>query len=243
MNSATQPSLRVATFNCEWRKSSSADAALIRERLSACGPDVVCLTEGYADFFDGEGHVIESEPDGRSEGRRKVLLWSRHPWLEVDRVGSRDLPPGRFIRARTLTPIGNVTFVGVCVPYRFAEVRFGKPKRASWELHLRYLSALEPLLTGAREPLVMSGDINQRVPPKYQPQHVTDALRAAVLEHLDLATDGMIEPLGKQAIDHIFHTRDLKPARRSALSNIAPDGRRISDHFGIEAEFNRAALC
>src|SRR5688500_1755188 len=80
----TQEFLSADAWNIEWRAAGSAAAAILRERLGTVDPDIVCLTEGYADFFGDDGHVIEAEPDygyPLVDGRRKVLLWSGNPWM------------------------------------------------------------------------------------------------------------------------------------------------------------------
>ena len=46
------------------------------------------------------------------EERRKVLLWSREPWEEIDDVGSELMPPGRFVSGVTQTSLGAVTVIG-----------------------------------------------------------------------------------------------------------------------------------
>ena len=228
--------IQIATFNCEWRKSASFDAAVIRERILEGHPDVVCLTEAYRDFFGVEGYTIEAAADGRADGRRKVLLWSRNPWTDVDAEGPAGLPAGRFVSGRTETASGEVAFIGVCIPYRWAGVRSGTPKREPWELHLQYLSLLGSCLPTEPRRLVILGDFNQRVPRKYQLQAVHDALNEALLTRLDLATSGLIEPIGRQAIDHICHSRDLMLKSRTGLSNARPSGGAISDHFGVHVE-------
>ena len=110
--------LTVATWNAEWRVPGSEDAALIRDRLDQVGADIICLTEAYANIMGSGGHLIESEPDygyPLVEGRRKVVLWSREPWEQVDRVGHAELPPGRFVAGRTMTAARMVDVIGVCV--------------------------------------------------------------------------------------------------------------------------------
>lgn len=226
--------VRVATFNCEWRRSASADAAIIKARVTEGQTDVVCLTEAYDDFFEGEGHTISAEPH-RSDGhaaRRKVLLWSRQPWKMTDRLGSEELPPGRFVSGRTFTPAGEMTVVGVCIPYRWSGRR-EVPKLGIWDAHLKYLSALDLILPSAPERTLVLGDFNQRIPAKYQPQRVYAALEQTLLLRLRAATRGDIPGLDRQAIDHICHSRDMEAADLTGLSNAGPGGRPISDHFGV----------
>lgn len=227
---------RVATFNCERRKSDSTDGTIIRERVLGGRPDIVCLTEAYRDFFGSEGHTIEAvlHPDAPVDhGRRTVLLWSRTPWTAVANEGPADLPAGRFVSGRTKTPAGEITVIGICIPYRWSGARYGGRQKI-WEAHLRYLSVLDRFLPTDPERLVVLGDFNQRVPRKYQPQQVFDALAETLLTRLNIASSGMIDGIDRQAIDHICHSRDLAALSVTGLSNIGPDGREISDHFGVQ---------
>lgn len=225
--------LTVATFNCEWRRSSSRDASLIRHRLGDA--DIICLTEAYRDFFADVGHVLEPPHTGDREdtGRRKVLLWSRWPWAHIEH-GTGDLQ-GNFLAARTGCPETLIDVMGVVIPYRFSGVRYGTPKRAVWERHLRFLEALQPRLSESPARSIIMGDFNQRIPRKYQPPHIFEALDRTVLKHFSTATTGIIEGIGKQAIDHICHSPDLKVLTVDGLSNLTEDGRQISDHFGLRA--------
>jgi endonuclease/exonuclease/phosphatase family metal-dependent hydrolase len=216
--------------------SGSADAAVIRERVLAAAPDIVCLTEAYHDFFGGIGHTIHALPDygyPLVEGRRKVLLWSRNPWRMMDVVGRQGLPPGRFVAGMTETPAGDMHAVGVCIPWAKAHVGSGRRDRASWEDHLAYLNGLAEYLPADPQSLVLLGDFNQRVPRRYQPQHVAAALQRTVLDRLELATGGEIEGMGSQSIDHICHSSDLTAGSLAGISNIGPDNRLVSDHFGV----------
>jgi hypothetical protein len=204
--------------------------------LLASAPDIVCLTEAYHDFFGGIGHVIDAVPDygyPLIEGRRKVLLWSRNPWREVDVVGHEGLPPGRFVAGVTETPIGDIHAVGVCIPWAQAHVGSGRRDRTTWEDHLAYLDGLEAYLPEDPHSIIVLGDFNQRVPRRYQPQHIAAALQRTVLDRLKLATGGEIEGIGKQSIDHICHSSDLTTGSVAAISNIGPDNRLVSDHFGV----------
>ena len=48
-----------------------------------------------------------------------------------------------------------------------------------------------------------------------------------------------LAPLNRLAIDHLAHTPDLAPVRIRALSNLSPQGRPISDHFGVVVQLGR----
>lgn len=110
---------RVITWNVEWATPRSARGSRILEIIEARRPDLACLTESQLDLVPTGGHVISSTADygypGPSE-RRKVVLWSRHAWTDVDVEGDPTLPSGRFVRATTETPIGPIEVVGVCIP-------------------------------------------------------------------------------------------------------------------------------
>lgn len=235
--------LKIATFNCEWRRTASPDAELIRERLFDSGVDVVCLTETHHDFLQGDGHTIESAPveqGPNAASRRKVLLWSRSPWTNVDAEGPDGIPEARYIAGTTKTPVGETRFIGVCIPYSFAGVRYGVPRRSPWELHFAYLDALDRALPERPERTVVLGDFNQRVPRRHQPKRAHDALDRVLLRRLSVATSGELAPIGRYAIDHICHSRDLACRTVGSLSNVRPDGRRISDHFGVRVDLTRA---
>ncbi|API59332.1 hypothetical protein BSL82_08425 [Tardibacter chloracetimidivorans] len=234
--------LTIATWNTQWRMPGSKDAELIVARLKATSPDIICLTEACADLPGNEGHVIACDPDHGYPvipGRHKVLLWSREPWVEVDPLGHADLPPGRFIAGRTLTPAGPLQVIGLCIPWRGAHVQTGRRDRAFWQDHLLYLSALRQHLDHTRGPALLIGDFNQRVPRRYTPPHVHAALHAALGDRFRIATAGPIAPLDRLAIDHVAHTSELAPLRIRALSNLSPQGRPISDHFGVVVQLGR----
>jgi hypothetical protein len=229
--------VRVVVFNCEWRKSASSDAAYIRDLVTAGVPDIVCLTEVYRDFFAGAGHTIEASADygyPLVDDRRKVVLWSRQPWTDVDTFGPTGLPEGRFVKGRTQTAVGEITVVGVCIPWARAHVDSGHRNREPWEDHLTFLTELDRWLPPVPERMLIVGDFNQRVPRKRQPQSIYDAMTAALLTRFEIATAGNIQPMDRQAIDHLCHSRDFTVDEVIGLSNIAPSGRLVSDHFGAE---------
>ena len=232
-----EPQLVIATFNTEWRRAASRDAAIIRERLEGC--DIVCLTEAYQDFFANEGYLI-SPPfvgEGHDDGRRKVLLWSKKPWA-TEQIGQSEWP-SHFLAGTTETDLGTLSVYGVVIPYRFSDVRYGKPKRKVWEKHLEFLQALDELLPERPERSIILGDFNQRVPAKYQPQRVGLELERVLLRRFELATGGVIPDIGKQAIDHVCLSSDLTASDVHGLSNSRPGGGEISDHFGIRVRVTR----
>ena len=230
------PALSIATWNVEWRKSASADATLIRERLSATDPAILCITEGYADFFGGQGHMITGGEDWGYPlvtGRRKVMLWSSTPWRNIDIEGSVDMPTGRYVAATTDTVLGPLRVIGVCIPWAGAPVASGRRDRTQWQDHGAFLVALGEIIPKATLPVVVLGDFNQCHPRRRQPQVVHDLLSRNVLDGLSLATGGKIDGGDVQAIDHIAHSKDFEAGSFSTLSNVGPNGKMLSDHFGV----------
>jgi hypothetical protein len=55
--------LRILNWNVEWASPTSPHGRLVRERIETAGPDVVCVTEGFAELLPAAGHVVESDPD------------------------------------------------------------------------------------------------------------------------------------------------------------------------------------
>lgn len=229
-------SLTVATWNMEWKVPGSHEAGIMVDRLYAHAPDIVCVTEGYAAALPVSGDVITSEADygyPLIEGRRKVLLWSRSPWGDIDITGDPDLPTGRFAAAKTATPAGPVTVIGVCIPWRDAHVRSGRRDRQPWQDHLAYLKGLSRILTALPGPAILLGDFNQRIPRRYTPEPVHAALLHAMDDKFSVATAGLAGPDGRMAIDHIVHTGHFESDPATALSDTGPGGERLSDHFGL----------
>ena len=239
MTSDTSKSVRISVFNCEWRQSHSADASAIRKLVLQGQTDIICLTEVYKDFFGEMGHTIECSPDYGypvTEGRRKVMLWSRNPWTSVDAVVDDGLPAGRIVSGTTRTPLGELKAIGVCIPWSRAHVDTGRRDRTLWQDHIAYLAALERHVSANITNAIVLGDFNQRVPRKYQTDQAYEALEKALLGKVDIATAGIISSLNRQSIDHVCHSRDLVCQHVAGLSNVSKTGQRISDHFGVSVK-------
>jgi endonuclease/exonuclease/phosphatase family metal-dependent hydrolase len=229
--------LRVVTWNLEWAPRSRR--ARIRERLAALAPDLLCATEADRDVLPAGGHAADCEPDagyGVRGGRRKVILWSRWPLDEIDRIGSLELPPGRFVAATCRTPAGPIRVLGVCIPWSHAHVRSGRRDRVAWQDHLSYLDALGPLIVRQDEslPLVLLGDFNQRIPRTRAPARVAKALERA-LGSLAVATAGTVPGIDRQVIDHLAHSRSLLVRDIEGIDRRDLNGRLLSDHDGVMA--------
>jgi hypothetical protein len=238
------PAVTLVCWNVEWRAAKSLDAALLRNRIFACEPDIICLTEAPADFLGGSGHIIEAEADYGypiTGNRRKVLLWSRQPWLTCDQFGHPSLPGGRFVSGSTLAPIGEMRVFGVCVPWSAAHVNTGRRDRKRWEDHQQYLSGLQALLPVENRMTVVIGDFNQAIPRRTAPIAAYGALEAAVLSRLSVPTAGLTDEGGANAIDHVAHSHDLSAVEIASLSRFGPTGEALSDHFGIAITLRPAA--
>ena len=171
------------------------------------------------------------------EGRRKVLLWSRAPWQPVADVGHASLPPGRFVSGVTQTSVGEVTVIGVCIPYSASRV--GPPwNRRMWQDHEEYLAGLAGLLKRApRTRLVVVGDFNQRIGQRSAtPLRLRAALQSALGPNLLIATAGLGFQ-GRRTIDHIALSQDLAAESLGVISNVHQDSD-LSDHFGVVADLS-----
>ncbi len=234
----------LVTWNVEWatpRSWSRRDEIL--RRIERHTPDMVCLTETDVRLLsDQAGHTIHSQPDGvKATGDlRKVVLWSREPWEQVDDRGGASLPPGKFVSGVTRTPIGRVTVIGVCIPFHGARTRWTNDGvvRKAWEDHEQYLTGLSEVLERTSpKRLIVTGDFNQQVgQPGYAPAAMRDALRAAIPPHLTIATSTLGFG-GRRIIDHVALSEDLS-ARSLTLIDRFHGDRTLSDHPGIVADLS-----
>lgn len=238
--SSGRTALRIGTWNTQWAKPETPRGRQVGDALAAPGCDILCVTEGYRGILPAGGHVIDAGTDwgyATVEGRRKVLLWSRWPWSDVDSVGSDALPSGRFVAAATDTVLGSLSVVGVCIPWRDAHVRSGRKDRVAWQDHEGWLAGFEALpYRRAGERTVVLGDFNQRVPRWRQPKRVYTALENA-FAGFAFATAGELAGTPQPAIDHIAHTPDLTLADDIGIWPKLSAGTRLSDHFGVRGDF------
>ena len=176
MTKITEPAtVRLGTWNTQWAVPGRAKGVRVSTSLAVPGCDVLCVTEGCAGPLPGEGHIIDAGANWGyplpREDRRKVILWSRSPWSEVDSLGSEDLPGGRFVKGVTETAIGPLAVVGVCIPRDRAHVISGRRDRTRWQDHQAWLEAFEGLpYRNAAECTVVLGDFNQRIPRTRAPK-------------------------------------------------------------------------
>ena len=237
-------SLSVISWNVEWATPLSRRTAHVLDRIDRHAPEVVCLTEAHVELLSRHGHAICSQPDYGytiKEGRRKVMLWSREPWEQVDDLGIDWMPPGRFAGGVTQTSIGTVTIVGVCIPWFGSRTEAGRKagRKKQWEDHRQYLAGLtEVLARASAKHLIVMGDFNQTIGPDSRaPSGLQLALRRAFPSNSMTVATASLAFQGRRSIDHIALSDDLAVESLGVISNLH-DGRRLSDHFGVVAELS-----
>ena len=238
-------SLKLVNWNVQWATPRSRRSSDILTRIAEHFPEVICLTETHVALLPHQGHLICSQPDYGypiKEGRRKVLLWSMKPWHQIDDVGIDSMPPGRFVSGVTRTSQGEVTIMGVCIPWAGSRVNRTATTRKRWEDHQEYLDGLSRVLDRTpAERLIVVGDFNQRLQQgKSTPHRIRSALQSAVASRLDITTSGLGFQ-GRRTIDHIALSPDLAAESLGIISNIWEAGK-LSDHFGIVAALSAQSL-
>ncbi len=229
--------MRVLNWNTEWAKPGSRRCNRVATRIAEHNPEVACLTEAYPGILMEEGHILLST-DGsgyqNDGGRRKVVLWSREPWHDTYQAENTRLPGGRFVSGVT----AGIRTVGLCIPWRMAHVTSGRRDRRPWEDHLTFLEALRPILSdflSRPEPLLVTGDWNQRIPQTRQPVEAYEALMRT-FSGLEILTSGNLPEVGELLIDHLA----VSPALRTSSLRMLPardqDGNPHSDHVGYSVE-------
>ena len=232
--------LRVVNWNVQWATPRSERSPEILRRIAEHDPEIICLTETDCRLLCGRGGYAISAGSywGQSvaNNRRKVLLWSRQPWTDVDCVGSKALPPGRFISGATETSAGVVKVIGVCIPYGMANVLFGTKASRPWQDHEQYLNGLSELLTvPPPTPTIVLGDFNQSLAGRSSvPRHLREKLRCTLPSNMTIAT-AQLNCNGKSAIDHIAISDNLAAKSTAAISHLRQDAKPLSDHFGVVA--------
>jgi endonuclease/exonuclease/phosphatase family metal-dependent hydrolase len=236
-------SLSVGMWNTQWKVGSSIAGKAMSNLLLSQSPDVVCITEGHLNQLQPDWHVCSSAPDygylRNHETQRKVILFSRNPWRDIDPLGSDELPPGRFVSATTDTKIGPMCFVGLCVPWRDAHVSSGSRNRKPWQDHKNYLKALRAILERMPTDSIVLGDFNQRQPRHRQPIEVEKLLLDAIGNEFLILTSGIIPDVQVLSIDHFVCRPSLQLKSLKGLPNIQ-GSLQLSDHVGLVIEVERA---
>ena len=241
--------MRILNWNTQWLSPRSRGGRFqaARELIDGRQADIVCLTEARAQLMPSGGQAICSERSGagaiENRGGRKVVLWSRHGWSDVDRLGSPRLPEGRFVCAETEVAGQIWTIVGMCIPYHAYRTgeNWAPNQLQMWEGACRYLDALRddllPKLKN-RERVVLLGDFNIQIPPKNYPYpgSKVDQRRRETFGGWLIPTSG----IQRTFIDHVAMSVDLRLDCLCFISKIAPNGTRLSDHNGVcvDVEFD-----
>jgi len=234
--------IKCLVWNIEWANPNSPRGKIIRQQTEQEDPDIICYTEGFESNFPTNGNIISSYPNfgyQNTKGKRKVLLWSKNPWTEMDNTGNEKLPPGRFVTGIT----NGIRIVGVCIPWKDAHVRTGQKNKQVWEDHLTYLNQLRKLLKlylKAGEKIIVLGDFNQRIPRKYQPVKVFDHLQKVIGTNFKTITENILDDEGKLLIDHISVTKSIEGEVIKIIPRYYNGGLRLSDHVGILASIHTA---
>ena len=233
--------MKLVNWNVEWASPRSPRRAEVLRRIEEHDPEVICLTETHDELLARDGYTISSQPDygyAIKPHRRKVMLWSGEPWEQVDDVGVESMPPGRFVSGVTRTSLGEVTVVGICIPWHASrtERRRGCERKKAWADHRQYLAGLTKCLENATaERLIVTGDFNQVIGAGSRAPHdLRTALENAFSQRLAIITSNLAYD-GRKAIDHIALSNDLKCDSLGVISNIDGD-RELSDHFGVFAD-------
>ena len=233
--------MRIVNWNVQFATPRSWRTPEILGLIDRHEPEIVCLTETHDGLLARAGYAICSGADygyGLQKNRRKVLLWSRKPWKQVDDLGIGSLPPGRFVSGVTQTSVGEVGVIGICIPWfgSRTEARRGEERRGRWEDHGEYLTGLSEVLEQAdAKRLIVMGDFNQAIGQGSRgPRGLRLALQEAFSPSLRIVTADL-EFQGRKSIDHIALSADWAVDSVDAISNIHGE-RRLSDHFGVAAE-------
>ena len=237
--------MKILNWNTEWLGPGSRTGRFkkARELIAKFDADVICLTEARAQTMPADGHTIMSELSGagtkENRGARKVVLWSRFGWTNIDTLGSDRLPEGRFVGATTDENGIEWNFIGMCIPYREYRTRKSEAeeKKASWQGACEYLDALrEDVLRQGRfkKRTILLGDFNLQIPPFNYPGKRSDVnrKREATFDSWLIPTSG----IRRHFLDHIAMTTDLRVDSLKFISCVADDGTRLSDHNGVCVE-------
>ena len=240
--------MRILNWNTQWLGPRSRGRRFEKAKalIEAQDPDIICLTEARAELMPSDEETITSELSGagniENRGARKVVLWSRFGWQNVDTLGSPRLPEGRYIRAETVITGQTWTIIGMCIPYHAYRTgeKWGDNRMKAWEGACRYLDALrEDILPQLkqRERVVLMGDFNLQIPPSAYPRagSEVDQKRLATFAGWQIPTAGeIIDPaLDKRFIDHVALSHDIIVNCRDFISRTLDDGTVLSDHNGV----------
>ena len=211
--------IKISCWNSDWATPSSKRGKFFIDKFDS---DIICLTEGYENLLPKDGYIISSHENygyKTKNARRKVILWSKDKWTDIDQVGSNKIPSGRFISGIT----NGIRIIGICIPWRFAHVSSGRKDRKPWEDHLSFIQNL----SFSNQKTIILGDFNQNIPKKNQPEMVFSYLKN-MIDEFNLLTTNM-------GLIHIAISTDLKA---ESIQKIATENN--SDHDGINCSIKFA---
>ncbi len=177
------------------------------EEIAELVPDVICLTEAWKQSLESAGgYSISSHGvawSNQHPDERKVLLWSREPWQDVQ-VVERLEKTGSAVTGLTNIGQRQIRFVGICIPYHFASPLGQEPREKPWHQHEEYLRHLKPLLEQWRNEgsVIVVGDYNRRIPYAWGPKRSYELLESA-LDGYSIATSGILPGVNEKSIDHV----------------------------------------
>ena len=209
--------LKISCWNSDWATPSSKRGKFFINKFDS---DIIFLVEGYENLLPKDGYIISSHENygyKTKNGRRKVILWSKNEWTDIDKLGSKDIPSGRFISGVT----SGIRIIGLCIPWRFAHVSTGRKDRNPWEDHLSFIQNL----SFSNEKTIILGDFNQNIPKKNQPEIVFSSLKN-MIDGFNLLTTNM-------GLIHIVISTDLYAENIQRIST-----EKNSDHDGIRCLIN-----
>ena len=88
--------IRIVNWNLMWATRRAQRTPILLERIVEHSPEMVCLTETDPAVVPSHGYSVSALGDygySSSDERRKVVLWSQHPWEAVIREGPASMPP------------------------------------------------------------------------------------------------------------------------------------------------------
>jgi hypothetical protein len=208
-------------------------------------PHLAVLTELESDLCDDWGrHGAAAGQDWgyRWAGvdRRKVVLWSKRPLVNVTRAEEHCLPESRLVAATTETPVGPVRVVAVCVPWHAAHVSTGCRDLAPWEDHLTFLRGLRGFVDEQHAgglPVLVDGDINQALSLKARRWERYAAL-AQTVDVENAPTRGLVG--AHPVLQDASGLGDIAAIQAEVVIAAADTGRRHSDHDFIVVGMRRS---
>ncbi|MHB9470835.1 endonuclease/exonuclease/phosphatase family protein [Mesorhizobium sp. W050] len=227
-----------ANWNIQRQPPNKPQARMMIERIAALSPDVVCLTEAFeGSTKDLGGFEISVRGVLWSQElalERKVVLWSREPWVDADLSGNEAVQSGGFVSAVTTTALGEVRVVGVCVPYHLASPVDVASKCPAWSQQIKYLMGLKSKISSRPQtmPMILMGDFNQYVPRIWGSKAASSALIEAICD-LSICTSGQVKELNRPTIDHIALSPELFATSVIGVDEHDETGKKLSDHFGV----------